>query len=426
MLWKLRSQWRGPSPTVLFAISNVTVSACALAGALVCAKLLAPQEMGAFQTAMLLVTYLGFLPFGVVNGFNRQYPFLLGKGDEASADLFARNGYSVSRVMGVVAAAVATGQAIWFKQTTSDTVLFVAALSVIPVAALSQVGAIQNAIVTGRHLFLLAAKAQFSLAIVTLGLLSLVWQFGASGQAVRLVVLAAVPWIIYSSATRSARTWHWDWRILFDLIKRGFPILAIGYAYQVFSVADRTLVAKVLGLEAVGHYALAGIAIVAIQSVYTPLAVATYSKANHAFGKSPQWSVLVAPAKRLVVLVTVTVLPLATTIYFALPSLVSWLLPDYSDGIRAGQIACVASVAFCYCGTSFVFNVTGHNWVYGSLVSGALVVFFAVGFMIPKSDLSLELVATIRTIVTIILCVLTNAYVLFYLMRGIKQERGMR
>jgi O-antigen/teichoic acid export membrane protein len=211
---------------------------------------------------------------------------------------------------------------------------------------------------------------------------------------------------------------------LFELIKIGIPILAIGYLYQVFSVADRTLVAWVRGTEAVGHYALAGLAVAAIQSVYLPLGVATYSKANHAYGREQRLASLVGPVKRYLVLLTVSVVPLAVAIYLSLPLVVPWLLPKYVAGIQAGQIACIASVAFCYCGTSFVFNVTGHNLMYGTFLACAVAAFFLVGSLTPKAELTLERVAWMRAAISIGVCLLSNGYLVFYLWRGIRRESG--
>jgi O-antigen/teichoic acid export membrane protein len=267
------------------------------------------------------------------------------------------------------------------------------------------------------------ARAQLLTAFITLGSLPLVWWHAVPGQCVRLVLIGFCGWWMYLRRTADTRPWHWDSRAVHDLIKMGMPILVIGYLYQVFSVADRTLVAWVKGTEAVGHYALAGLAIAAVQSVYLPLVVATYSKANHAYGRSRSIASLIQPTKRFVVLLSISVLPLAALIYFSLPVAVPWLLPKYVAGIRAAQIACFASVAFCYCGTGFVFNVTGHNWVYGAFMACGVGGFYLLGLQIPKRELTLEQVAWLRALVSIILCLLMNGYLAYYLCRQSRMER---
>jgi O-antigen/teichoic acid export membrane protein len=424
MFTALKSRVERHKETLLYTSSNIVLAATAFLGSFVCARLLVPQQLGAFQTAQLLVTYLGFLPLGVFNGFNRHYPYLLGKGDPEAAALLARTGYSVARVTAAIAAILAIGQLLFFWKTSGDPTLILAAVAVIPLAALSQICTLQVAILTGRQSFGWVAWSQFLLAFVTLALLPLVWKFTVPGQCVRLVAIAALPWIMYLFKTGDARLWYWDPRAIVELIKIGIPIMVIGYLYQVFSVADRTLVAWVKGTEAVGHYALAGLAVAAIQSVYLPLGIATYSKANHAYGRSQSLASLVHPAKRFLILLSVSVLPLAVLIYFCLPVFVPWLLPKYVAGIRAGQIACIASVAFCYSGTAFVFNVTRHNLIYGVLVACGLAAFFLIGFSTPAKDLTLEGVAWLRAVISIGICLLSNAYLVFYLWRGIRRESG--
>lgn len=423
MFEALKSRLQQHRDTLLYTISNMVAAAATFVGSFVCARLLEPQQLGALQTAQLLITYLGFIQLGIFNGFNRHYPYLLGKGDAHAAIVLSRTGYSVARVTATIAVGLTVGQLIFFWKTSNDQALVLAAIAVIPMAALSQVGAMQRAILNGRQAFGWIAKTQFLAAFFVLALLPLVWKFAVPGQCVRLVLIAVVGWLMFLPKTSDARAWHWDAKLIFELVKIGIPIMAIGYFYSVFSVADRTLLAWVKGTKAVGHYALAGLAIAAIQSVYTPLAVANYSKANHIYGRSQSLASLVRPVKRFLILMTVSVVPLAAVVYVCLPVFVPWLLPKYVAGIRAGQIACIASVAFCYSGTAFVYNVTRHNLVYGTLVACGLGAFFLIGFLTPTPHLTLERVAWLRTAISIGICLLSNTYLAFYLWRGIRRER---
>ena len=408
---------------LLYTSSNVVQAAAGCLGGFICQRLLEPSQLGALQTAQLLVTYLGFLQFGVLNGFNRHYPYLLGKGEPEAAILLSRTGYSVVRVAAAIAATLAVGQLLVFWERGGDPALILAAVAVIPLAALSHICNLQSAILTGRQSFGWIARIQFLVAFITLALLPLVWKFMVPGQCVRLVAIAAVPWFMFLFKTGDARPWYWDSKTILELIKIGLPLMIIGYLYSVFTVADRTLVAWYMGTEPVGYYSLAGLAVTGIQSVYLPLAVATYSKANHAYGRSESLASLVHPLKRFLMLVSVSVVPLAVLIYFCLPVFVPWLLPKYVAGIRAGQIACIASVAFCYCGTSFVFAVTRHLLIYGVLMAGGLAAFFLIGFL-TRNDLTLERVAWLRTVISIGICLLLNAYLVFYLWHGIRRESG--
>lgn len=422
MLNPLISRLERHKDTLLYTISNIVLAGATFLGSFVCARLLAPAELGALQTAALIATYLGFLSFGVFNGFNRHYPYLLGKGEQEAAKLLSETGNSVARIVALAAAMIAFGQLAFFWRTSSNTSLILAAVAVIPIAALGQINTLQMAILTGRQAFGWIARTQFLSAVVTLALLPLVWKFAVPGQCVRLVVIPTVVWLMLRCKTASARAWHWDSATVFRLVRIGIPIMAIGYLYQVFSVADRTLVAWLKGTEAVGHYALAGLAITAIQSVYMPLAVATYSKANHAYGRTHSLASLVRPVKRFLLLVSVSVVPLAVLIYFSLPVFVPWVLPKYVAGIRAGQIACIAAVAFSYCGTSFVFNVTGRNLIYVVFMACGVAAFFLIGFQTPKEALTLERVASLRAAISIGICLMSNGYVALYLWRGIRSE----
>ncbi|HEU5126069.1 MAG TPA: oligosaccharide flippase family protein [Verrucomicrobiae bacterium] len=404
--------------TLVYTGSNVTLAAANFLGSFICARLLAPSDLGAVQTAMLLLSYVGFLHFGVFNGFNRHYPFLLGQGDLKAAGLLVQVGYTVARLTALVAAIIAAGQFLFAWKRSDDSALVLATAAVIPIVALTLINTLQMAILAGRQDFGWIARTQFLTAFATVALLPLVWKFSVGGQCARLVAVAAISWALFRLKIGDGCAWRWDTSAVSELFKIGFPILAIGYVYSIFSVADRTLLAWVRGTEAVGQYALAGLTVAAIQSIALPLGAATYSKANQAYGRSQALASLTGPLKRFLILLTISVLPLAVLIYFCLPVAVPWLLPQYTAGIRAGQIACIASVAFCYSGTAFVYNVTRHNLVYGVIVGAGLTSFFLIGFLIPKSALTLERVAWLRAIISVFICLVSNAYLFWYFRRN--------
>jgi O-antigen/teichoic acid export membrane protein len=422
MFKKSRSKAVRHQGTLLFTGSNTVLAAATFLGSFVCARLLKPSELGAFQTTQLFITYLTILPLGTFNGFSRQYPYLIGRGQAEKAAQLSQVCYTVARFTAFIAAIFGVGQLIICWKTGQDTAVILAAAAAIPMAALMQINTLQFSILAGRQSFGWIGRAQLITAIFILTLLVLVWRFGVIGQCVRIVITAAIPWIFYGIKTRDARQWCWNRRQLVQLIKIGVPIMAIGYLSSVFSVADRTLVASLKGVESVGYYSLAGLTIAAIQSLYTPLAVATYSKANHAYGKSHQLATLVPAVKRFLILLSVTVLPLAGMVYYGLPKMVPWLLPKYAPGIPAAQVACIASVAFCYCGTGFVFNVTGHNWLYGGIIACGLAAFFLIGYRMPGAELTLERVAWLRAGTSVAMCLLVNGYLWLYLNRGIRRE----
>ena len=49
---------------------------------LIAAKLLGPEQMGAWQTIFLISTYGMFISAGIINGMGRDVPYYRGKGDE--------------------------------------------------------------------------------------------------------------------------------------------------------------------------------------------------------------------------------------------------------------------------------------------------------------------------------------------------------
>jgi hypothetical protein len=69
-----------------------------------------------------------------------------------------------------------------------------------------------------------------------------------------------------------------------------------------------------------------------------------------------------------------------------------------------------------------VFNVTGHNLLYGIFMACAVGAFVLAGFLTPANQLTLERVAWLRTAISVGVCLLSNASLFWYLRSGTRRE----
>ncbi|MGA2246780.1 MAG: hypothetical protein ABSH48_17450, partial [Verrucomicrobiota bacterium] len=72
--------------TAVFASGNFVAMLLGLAGSLVQARYIGPEDMGVFRTFGIIAGYLVFLHLGVFDGLQREIPLQLGRGNKAKVE----------------------------------------------------------------------------------------------------------------------------------------------------------------------------------------------------------------------------------------------------------------------------------------------------------------------------------------------------
>lgn len=83
-LWLMSAKWTAP--------------VLSIAGGLVTARFLAPEELGVVQAVMLIPTYIAFLQFGVFNGLNRNLPLYRAKKETERAQAYVNASARISHL----------------------------------------------------------------------------------------------------------------------------------------------------------------------------------------------------------------------------------------------------------------------------------------------------------------------------------------
>lgn len=407
--------------------STLFVSLATAGGNLISARLLDPFSYGCVQTAFLLASYLWVLSLGVLQGVTQQYPMLLGRGQAGEAEKTVVSAHAFIRLVALAGIVAGTFQWYFFMCRGVPGIMQVAAFVNIFCIGADILSGVHQAALVGRQNFRHLVCARACTGVVTLAMLVVVWRYGAVGQSLRFAAMAMVGWLMLRWASHDIVHGAHDWSTVRALGKTGLPILLASGLIGVSNVIDRTLMAVMLGPQAVGLYSIAGFVMLLLNGIMMPLISIYYTQANVAYGQTGDpknlWPILVKYHRTLLAVA----LPLIALLYALMPALVTTLLPAYASGIEAGRIACLAGMAQCAMSSYFIFFTLNRSLVLSVLLVVPMAALVLVVWFLPRASLTVESIAWCRMGMVVIMAVLINGVLFLRFKRqGARAGQGIR
>jgi len=227
---------------------------------LVTKGLLGPTNVGIWSLFNILLGYLATAQVGVGDAIAKEVPYLREKGDFARARRLvgAMMGFvlTVSLLVGAAVVVVAFAGRAWGPA-------YRVGLLVIGVAF--PMWMVQNMDIVvlraAKRFDVLSKQLVLQLAIAALAGIPLIWRFSIYGQyAVFVVALVGVLVYLHRAVRREATAQvqpTLDWDATRHLLSVGLPLQLSNLVFIVQTTADSLLAARLLGVTALGYYALA-------------------------------------------------------------------------------------------------------------------------------------------------------------------------
>lgn len=378
----LRALQAGESKgTALYALSSALKGFVHMGCTVVVARLVLPEDIGVWKSVALLNTYMSLLELGVLKGLTRQYALHQGAGDQ---DLAVSRAHaagthaavrSIANVLIVLVALVSAR-----SRGSSPKTLVALALFTLPAAANPLWSYYEVLYRSGRDFWMLGwiQIAESGYLVLSLGLVLL-------GDWVGLFIRCA-GMLPVGLALRHA--WRpipfrlsWDVRALRDLVRVGLKVVVGAHVYSLLMVGDHTLIAGMLGPEALGRYSVATAAQAAMAVWPTSCNRVLYSHMAFRFGKTRQASSLGRLAFLPVLYNAVLLLVPTLVLCCAVGPVISFLLPRYADGIPAARWMIVAGYFACLRSSAAVFTTLNRMREYTVLLAGALGLMYVLGWL---------------------------------------------
>jgi O-antigen/teichoic acid export membrane protein len=266
-------QWRSRTKNAVlrfggisyYSFASITTAVILFATNFALLKMLSPDKMGIWQSALLIQVYGSFVQLGIINGMGRDLPLALGAENRHQAKKIADTAMGWALVLTIAMGLIGVASFFWNQAQGREVAAAYAANWL--ALALQMYGGFLLGLYRSTDSFRTLAHMLLITACLHIISLPLVYFFGLVGQAVRTVAVSAIAGALTHHFRPMASRPKLDFAVLRSLLIDGFPILALGYlTIQVLTLDRYALVLfgtkADLGLYSLPTYIYAGLAMV--------------------------------------------------------------------------------------------------------------------------------------------------------------------
>lgn len=313
-----------------------------MAVGLAVAKFVTPEDFGLWNTLNLALVYSLFIQAGVINGLNRELPYLLGQDREEEARLMAGTTQTFTFVTSVLV--LVAGLCYLLLTNEPDPRIRYGILGITILIALNYYQNYLFSTFRSKSSFLRLSAIHFVHAGVNIATIILVVWFAYYGMVIKAVILALCN-VTLMHIFRPIRVgFIWDKAAFLKLVSIGLPIFGLAYLESISSTFDRVLLLNFAGLKEVGIYAFGYYALSSFAIFPASMASYIYPKMTYAYGKTNDALVLWKYVQKITLLLLALLTPLAVIGFFVCPYLVNKFFPEYTESIRVMQILLFAGI----------------------------------------------------------------------------------
>ena len=332
---------RGRLTPVFYAGSSVMTQMAQLVSGVVIIKWIVPEELGLWQSVRMAQIYAFVLLLGINNGFARELPFFLGKGDESFANRLAGTAFFCVTIANVLVLACGVGCALFFASHGIHLVCAICAITLQIMLAFYQ--HMLQLTFRSTDSFKKLTNIQMTEAALSILTVPLVYFFGFYGMLGRAVLMTGIVCSLLFLNRPMRIKLQMDWHAFKTLLKTGLPIFSLDYFKNSCGTLDRWVLLGIGGTKTVGIYALAGIVIQTLGSLPGALSTYTYPRMSYKYGQSGDARDLWRFGIRFELVSMGITIAAALCAYVLMPYVVPLLAPKYLEGMGAAKIVLISA-----------------------------------------------------------------------------------
>ncbi|BBU41187.1 hypothetical protein APP_34790 [Aeribacillus pallidus] len=331
-------------------------------------NMLGPEQYGYWLTVSMLFSFVPLFQLGTVNAMNRDVPFYLARKDYIRAQEIKNLTLSFIFTLPlflVVIFLVISGLLFFIDISYEYQIGFLLASFISFFIFLSTYVEMYY---KSEQNFKIASKL-VSVKSVSQSLITLLFIYFIGYEGLYIgMLLALIIEVIMGRKSFQGFEFQFDLNKYKKLIKTGFPILLVGLIWSILITSDRLVITIFMTPEDLGNYGV-GMLIFnsmmllpqVIGQVLYPKIVELVSKEKNGEIKRLYWKV------NKMLAITVGLIVVAG--YFLFPIFINYFMPDYKEGVKAGQILILGIYPLTLVGfAANYFNATGKQKIYISIL----------------------------------------------------------
>lgn len=369
-----------------FSGSSILLSLVKLFANILIIKWIAPEELGIWNTIIVVQSYAVVLNLGISNGLNRELPFALGKNYLNIAKKLAETGLFISITAAFISFFVLAGSTFFVE----DQRLHISLIVIAVITGISCVNRYYATTFRTNQAFIVFSRINIILTIIEFISLILPAKLSYEGFLIRVIIIVVLKLILYLIYQPfPVKPKYSKFGFIF-LTTTGIPLLFSLYLTSIADTFKRIILKHFSSFEIVGYFSPA-LAIHGLNSML-PKYIGQYvfPKLNYNIGKGKNINTLWKDVLKYVFLNILVMIPLIVIGWFSIPYFIEYFFPKYVLGIFAAQIAILSALVMPFKIILNLFNSL-KNWkiIYAVAVF-KLIVYFCFQWFFTKSMEPLE------------------------------------
>jgi len=350
--------------TLSFGLATILSAALSFIVGVLTRNILGPEQYGFWLTVSMLFTFIPLFQLGTVNAMNREVPFYLARKDDLRVREI-RNltlSFIFTLPLFLVVILFVTSGLLFFIDISYEYQIGFLLASLI--SFFTYLSVYVEMYYKSEQNFRVVSKLVL-IKNVSQTLITLLFTYfiGYEGLYVGMLLALIIEVITGKESFRQFRL-QFDLVKYKKLIKTGFPILFVGLIWSILIACDRLIITILMTPKDLGNYGV-GMLIFSsmmllpqvVSQVLYPRIVELVSKEKHDEIKKLYWKV------NKILAITVALIVIAG--YFLFPIFIDFFMPDYKDGIIAGQVLILGVYPLTLVGfAANYFNTIGKQMIY--------------------------------------------------------------
>ncbi|MCE5284742.1 MAG: lipopolysaccharide biosynthesis protein [Pelosinus sp.] len=371
-------------------------------------RILEPSNFGIWVTLSLIISYAPIFALGTVETLLKQFPRCVGEGNLTGAKIVEDSVFSSIIISASILFIIGLFFQLFIKENSLN--LYIPQIRLmIGASAVGLFSAYFLSRFTAHQIFKQYGIIDITRALVTcFFLVSFSWFWGLRGTVAGFFLAEIVTCLV--SAVLSFKNCgnfgiNFDYRLLWNAVRIGFPITIVWWVLAFQSSVDRLVSSYFLGKTATGYYGL-GLSFVALMmQISIAVNKVFYPKISENIGngldKQALSKLVIMPAQILSLIIPA----LMGALTLMLPFIYEIFFPKYMPGILSAQIILLGSFSLCLVGNGSNYLIAYDKqgvlflFVLISLFFNVLcsIIFVKIGFNIEGVAISTVVAAAILT-----------------------------
>ena len=412
----------------LYLSAWIVAQVITLVSSLLVRRFLGPVQQGVWSLLQVVILYVSWTNFGATEVISRDIPFYRGRNELDKVETTKNSIFCFSMLtsllvfIGIIAFA-------WSYRSHLKEEMFYGLFFVALLLTLQRYSTLQICFLRGEKNFSLASRQSVYSSIVNAVLVAfLSYRYQIYGFMLAMCISYCFDILFVMKQYKFNFRLYFDWKIIWEAIKFGFPLHMAGFATGIFLSSDRIMIAKFLSFKELGLYSIAPMVFTYLRNFSGPVCVVLLPNLHERFGETGDLRQLKGYMTKAGTFFSNAMPLLISATWFVVPYLVARVIPDYAEGTSALRCLILAGFFFALYNTYSYFIALVRKQII-LLVTLAVIagLAFAFNYLALRVHLGIESVAVVNTVLSFLLftCVyFVSTRYLFTVSEGLKHYMG--